>query len=61
VGDFADDLIMCGEGRKPNVVLCLNPIIDKVNAAYGIERKRNKISFFHTYENYIEKIKAQPT
>jgi hypothetical protein len=65
VGDFADDLIICGEGRKANVVLCLNPIIDKVNTAYGIEKSEVKFHFFHTYQEYIEKIvskfKVPPT
>jgi len=56
VGDFADDLIMCGEGRTPNIVLCLNPIIDKVNAAFGFEKKEIQYHFFHTYQEFIEKI-----
>lgn len=56
VGDFADNLIIFREGRKVNVVLCLNPSIDEANMAYGIEKKEIKYHFFHTYKEYIEKI-----
>lgn len=55
-GDFADDLIICGEGRNAHVVLCLNPIIDKVNEAFGYKKKEIQFHFFHTYQEFVEKI-----
>jgi hypothetical protein len=55
-GDFADDLIICGAGKNANIVLCINPIIDKINEAVGIEKKEIQFHFFHVYEENIEKI-----
>jgi hypothetical protein len=55
-GDFAEDLIICGAGKNANIVLCINPIIDKINEAVGIEKKEIQFHFFHVYEENIEKI-----
>jgi hypothetical protein len=56
-GDFADDLIMGADGRRSgNVVMCLNPIINQIDASVGIEKKDIDWHFFHCYEENIEKI-----
>jgi hypothetical protein len=54
-GDFADDLIICGESQSANVVLCLNPIINKVTEALGYKKNEIEFHFFHTYHEFIDK------
>lgn len=56
-GDFADDLILSPDvSKKPNVVLCLNDIINDILEKIGSERQEIQWHFFHAYSESIKEI-----
>ena len=56
-GDLADDLILSPDvSKQPNVVLCLNDIINDILEEVGSERQEIQWHFFHSYLEFIKKI-----
>ncbi|ABN57091.1 MULTISPECIES: hypothetical protein [Methanoculleus] len=54
-GDLADDLILSPDvSKRPNVVLCLNDIINDIFEKVGFERREIQWHFFHTYLEFSE-------
>lgn len=55
-GDLADDLILTSENsRNATVVLCLNPIINRVNVAFGVKKFETRWHFFHSHEEFMDR------
>ncbi len=56
-GDLADDIIIGAEyNSKPNIIICLNKILNDFWKANGLEEQNLTWHFFHSYKEFVGKI-----